>query len=244
MIVLFTDFGDCGPYVGQMKAVLAQHAPAVPVIDLLNDAPQFDISASAHLLAAYADSFPADSIFLGVVDPTVGSAERRPVIVRVDGRYFVGPDNGLFEVVAARGNEVQWWEISWRPEHLSASFHGRDLFAPVAAQLARSEMPEVLAIPSHPPSIATDDLRRVVYIDRYGNAITGIRAKSLAASAGLLVAETLLTHARTFADVPLAQAFWYENANGLVEIAVNQGHAAEQLGIKLGDSVTIVPGSG
>jgi S-adenosylmethionine hydrolase len=244
MIILFTDFGDSGPYVGQMKAVLAQYAPAVPVIDLLNDAPQFDVTASAHLLAAYADSFPADSIFLGVVDPTVGSEQRRPVIVKVDGRYFVGPDNGLFNVVAARGSDAQWWEISWRPDHLSASFHGRDLFAPVAAQLACGEMPSVTAIASHIPSSAADDLYRIVYIDHYGNAITGIRAKMLEVSASLLVAETLLTHARTFADVPLGQAMWYENANGLVEIAVNQGHAEDLLRLKLGDSVTIVSRSG
>lgn len=240
MIVLFTDFGDAGPYVGQMKAVLAQQAPAVPVIDLLNDAPCFDIIASAHLLAAYAGSFPVDAVFLGIVDPTVGSAERRPVIVKVDGRYFVGPDNGLFDVLAARGNDVQWWEISWRPNHLSHSFHGRDLFAPVAAKLAQGEPPPGKAISTHVSPIDTDDLCKIIYLDHYGNAITGLRAETLDKRAHLLLGETMLTYAQTFSEVPRGQAFWYGNANGLVEIAVNQGHAATQLVLKVGDSVAIV----
>ena len=240
MIVLFTDFGDGGPYVGQMKAVLAQHAPTVPVIDLLNDAPQFNAVASAHLLAAYVDSFPSDSIFLGVIDPTVGSTERRPVIVKVDGRYFVGPDNGLFDVVAARGSDVQWWEITWRPDHLSSTFHGRDLFAPVAAQLAQGELPAGKVITSHASSIDTSDLNKIIYIDYYGNALTGIRVEKLDVSASLRLGEAVLMHAHTFSDVPCGQAFWYENANGLVEVAVNQGHAAKVLGLNVGDSVTVV----
>jgi S-adenosylmethionine hydrolase len=239
MIVLFTDFGDGGPYVGQMKAVLAQYAPAVPVIDLLNEAPRFDVIASAHLLAAYANSFPTDSVFLGVIDPTVGSAERRPVIVKVDGRFFVGPGNGLFDVVAARGNDVQCWEITWRPEHLSHSFHGRDLFAPVAARLARGELPPGTPLASHASRIDTDDLHKIIYIDHYGNAVTGLRAEKLDSHAQLLLGKTILTYARTFSDVAIGQAVWYENANGLVEIAVNQGHAATQLALKVGDSFTI-----
>lgn len=239
MIILFTDFGAGGPYVGQMKAVLAQYAPTVPVIDLLNEAPRFDITASAHLLAAYVNSFPADSVFLGVVDPTVGSAERSPVIVKVDGRWFVGPGNGLFDVVAARGDDVQCLEITWRPELLSHSFHGRDLFAPVAARLARGELPLAEIIPSYIPSIATDDLCQIIYIDHYGNAITGVRAARLKHSSKLLIGEALLTHARIFSEVTIGQAFWYENANGLVEIAVNQGHAAKLLVLKVGDAFTI-----
>lgn len=241
MIVLFTDFGDGGPYVGQMKAVLAQHAPAVAVIDLLNDAPAFDVTASAHLLAAYMGSFPVGTIFLAIIDPTVGSAERKPVIAKVDGRYFVGPGNGLFDVVAARGSEVQWWEIDWRPESLSHSFHGRDLFAPVAARLAMGEFPQVRLLPFPRPSVDTGDLCRIIYIDHYGNAITGLRAGKLDRRSGLRLGETLLRYARTFSSVPHGQAFWYENANGLVEIAANQGHAARLLSLGLGDTITIVP---
>jgi len=135
MIVLFTDFGLDGPYVGQMKAVLHRDAPGVPVIDLFADAPAFDAKRSAYLLAAYAEEFPAPTVFLAVVDPGVGGA-RRPLMVEADGRRYVGPDNGLFEIVWRRARRRRGGAITWRPERLSASFHGRDLFAPVAARLA------------------------------------------------------------------------------------------------------------
>ena len=140
MIVSFTDFGFHGPYTGQMKAVLHQMAPGVPVIDLFADAPVNNPKASAYLLAAYAAWFPPQTIFLCVVDPEVGGA-RPPVIVEADGRWYVGPGNGLFELVQRRASETRSWTIDWRPERLSASFHGRDLFAPVAAMLACGEPP-------------------------------------------------------------------------------------------------------
>ncbi|MHA1114521.1 MAG: SAM-dependent chlorinase/fluorinase, partial [Alphaproteobacteria bacterium] len=135
MIALFTDFGAAGPYTGQVKAVLAQDAPGVPVIDLIADAPACDPRAGAYLLAALAPEFPPGTVFLCVVDPGVGGP-RAPLIVEADGRRFVGPDNGLFEIVTARHRR-----IDWRPARLSTSFHGRDLFAPVAARLARAEFP-------------------------------------------------------------------------------------------------------
>ena len=136
MIFLFTDFGSADLYVGQVKAVLAAQAPRAPVIDLLNDAPPFNIRAGAHLLAALAARIPRGSVTLAVVDPGVGGA-REAVAVRADGRWFVGPDNGLISVAAARAGTAQVYAIGWRPRRLSASFHGRDLFAPVAAMLAR-----------------------------------------------------------------------------------------------------------
>jgi S-adenosylmethionine hydrolase len=126
MIVLFTDFGLSGPYIGQMKAVLHQMALGTPVIDLFADAPVGNPKASAYLLAAYAAWFTTGTIFLCVVDPGVGGA-RLPVIVEADGRWFVGPDNGLFELVQRRAEKMRSFEIEWKPEHLSASFHGRPL---------------------------------------------------------------------------------------------------------------------
>lgn len=140
MIVSFTDFGFHGPYTGQMKAVLHQMAPGVSVIDLFADAPVNNPKASAYLLAAYAAWFPPQTIFLCVVDPEVGGA-RPPVIVEADSRWYVGPGNGLFELVQRRASETRSWTIDWRPERLSASFHGRDLFALVAAMLACGEPP-------------------------------------------------------------------------------------------------------
>ncbi|MDH3597421.1 MAG: SAM-dependent chlorinase/fluorinase, partial [Rhodospirillales bacterium] len=140
MIVLFTDFGLDGPYVGQMKAVLHAEAPGVPLIDLMADAPAFDARAAAYLLAAYAPAFPAGCVFLAVVDPGVGGP-RLPLAVEADARWFVGPDNGLLAPTARRAEAARTWQVTWRPDRLSASFHGRDLFAPVAARLALGEEP-------------------------------------------------------------------------------------------------------
>ncbi|WP_208867052.1 SAM-dependent chlorinase/fluorinase [Bradyrhizobium sp. AS23.2] len=134
MIVLFTDFGLHGPYTGQIKAVLHQTAPGVPAIDLFTDAPVGNPKASAYLLAVYA----AGTVFLCIVDPGVGGT-RPAIVLEADGRWYVGPGNGLFELVQRRATKTRSWDIDWRPEHLSASFHGRDLFAPVAAMLARGE---------------------------------------------------------------------------------------------------------
>src|SRR5688572_20369536 len=135
MIFLFTDFGAADLYVGQVKAVLAAQAPRVPVIDLLHDAPAFNIKAGAHLLAALAGRIPRGSVTLAVVDPGVGGP-RGAVAVLADGRWLVGPDNGLISVTAARAARAEIFEIGWKPRTLSASFHGRDLFAPVVAMLA------------------------------------------------------------------------------------------------------------
>ena len=136
MIALFTDFGSAGPYVGQMHAVLAMTAPGIPVVDLLHDVPQYDVRAAAYLLPAYTALFPPRTVFDCVVDPGVGG-ERRPLVLEADGKGYVGPDNGLFNLVLRRAQQARVSEISWRPPTLSASFHGRGLFAPVAAALAQ-----------------------------------------------------------------------------------------------------------
>jgi len=242
MIVVFTDFGLQGPYTGQMKAVLHQLAPAVPVVDLFADAPVGNPKASAYLLAAYAQWFAAGTVFLCVVDPGVGGT-RPPIILEADGRWYVGPGNGLFELVQRRAKTARCWDIDWKPERLSASFHGRDLFAPVAAMLARGEPP-----PGRPRKDDThrrkdwpDDLCEVVYIDHFGNAMTGLRALILPCAARLVAVGQALEPAQTFSDRPPGTAFWYENSNGLVEIAVNQGRADRELGLTIGIPIEVVP---
>jgi len=242
MLVLMTDFGPTGPYMGQMQAVLYREAPGVPVVTLFSDAPLCNPRASAYLLAAYAAEFPVGTVFLAVVDPGVGTATRRPVVVQADGRWFVGPDNGLFELVRRRAATCNCWEILWRPPHLSASFHGRDLFAPVAARLARGEPPpgEMVECSWHG---WPDDLAEVIYIDHFGNAMTGIRAASVPSGGVIEVAGRQLPHAVTFGAVAPGEVFWYENANGLIELAVNQGSAAQQLGLTIGTPLRLVPGS-
>lgn len=240
MVVLFTDFGWQGPYVGLLKLAIARYAPTVPVIDLCHDAPAFEVQCSAYLLATYALEFPPGAVFVAVVDPGVGSV-RPPLILRADEHWFIGPDNGLFDRVAARAEQFQSWQITWQPERLSASFHGRDLFAPVAAMLVTGMVkpPQVGVATPFKFQNWPDDLARIIYIDRYGNLITGIRAASMGPDAVIQVGDLILRQARTFSDVPVGEGFWYENSSGLVELAINQGNAAARFGVAVGTGVQV-----
>ena len=240
MIVLFTDFGLAGPYTGQVLAMLHQVAPGVPVISLFADAPAGQPKPSAYLLAAYAAWFPVGTVLLCVVDPGVGS-NRRALIVETADRFFVGPDNGLFELVLRRGAGARAWEITWRPPTLSASFHGRDLFAPIAGRMAQGEAPSALATPVSPASYVDwpDDLAEIIYIDHYGNALTGIRGAGLPESAHLTARRHRIGHAQTFAAAPGGAPFWYVNSNGLVEIAVDRGRADLALGLAVGSEIAV-----
>ena len=241
MIVLFTDFGWQGPYVGQMKAVLAQQVPDQTVIDLMHDAPVFKTRAAAYLLASLVEPFPKDTVFLVVVDPGVGSGERRPCVLQADGRWYVGPDNGLLNVIAKHSAEYKAWVIDWQPESLSDSFHGRDLFAPVAAQLASGQVPEMTET-----SLAQDplnwpaDLAEVIYLDSFGNAMTGLRGARINKDAALMINATRINYVRVFAEAEIAQPFWYVNSNGLVEIAMNQAEAARTLGLEIGMQLQVI----
>jgi len=241
-ILLFTDFGSGDIYAGQVKAVLQRFAPGVAVIDMLHDAPAFNVRAGAHLLAAMAGRFAEDNVFLAVVDPGVGGA-RAVLVAQADGCWYVGPDNGLLSVLIARARKCDCRRVVWRPSQLSASFHGRDLFAPVAARLAaHGGLPEGWSERSSGLSVdfGGDDLSEVIYIDHFGNAHTGLRASGTACDAALLVGARRLPYARVFSEVAEGEAFWYGNSQGLVEIAVNCGSAAQLLGLKIGDGVAWV----
>lgn len=245
-IGLFTDFGVAGPYLGQVRGVLLGRAPEIPVIDLMADAPSCRPRAAAYLLAALAPEWPADMVVMAVVDPGVGG-DRRPLIAEIDGRWWCGPDNGLFEALLRRATTARCWAITWRPERLSASFHGRDLFAPVAVRLALGERPEDIgtqAVQPWRPAEWPDELAEIVYGDHYGNAMTGLRAAAMGEGAEIAVAGRRLARARTFADLPPGGAFWYENSVGLVEIAINQGSAMEILGLEIGSPVQVLGGLG
>jgi S-adenosylmethionine hydrolase len=240
MIVLFTDFGPSGPYVGQMREAITKRAPNLTTIELLSNAPAFNPKASAYLLAALAPDFPNDAIFLCVVDPGVGG-DRLPLIVKADNQVFIGPDNGLFSIITQRSSTVSAQKITWRPDYLSASFHGRDLFAPVAAMISTGE-----TVSSEPIQVDTltqldwpDDLESIIYIDHFGNAMTGIRAKTLSSTTRLEWRGNKFSYARTFSSVESGAAFWYENANGLAEISINQGRA-DNLGLVIGEPISIL----
>jgi S-adenosylmethionine hydrolase len=217
-----------------VKAVLAARAPGVPVIDALHAAPDFAIEPAAHLLAALQQQYPRGSVFLAVVDPGVGS-ERGTIVVDADGRSFVGPDNGLLSLVWQRARHRACRRIAWRPAHLSSSFHGRDLFAPVAAGLAMNRAPRGWLAPQRAPDVLLPDadLAKVIYIDHYGNGVTGLRASS--ANGILRVGRRNLESARIFEEA--RGAFWYENSMGLVEIAMPRASAARKLRLKIGTPV-------
>ncbi|MDE0940843.1 MAG: SAM-dependent chlorinase/fluorinase [Alphaproteobacteria bacterium] len=246
MIVLFTDFGIGSSYMGQMHAVLHAHAPGSPVIDLFADAPTYNPMAAGYLLAAHVTgggAFPPGTIFFCVVDPGVGG-DRPGMVLSTGGHVFVGPGNGLFEIVARRATDHGGYSaqrITWQPERLSPSFHGRDLFAPVAAAYACGKSVAATDLADdlwrHPDW--PDDLDQVIYLDSFGNAMIGLRADGLAENQIISVGDYKLSRAHTFGDVPVGQPFWYENANGLVEIAVNQGNASQQLKLRLGSAVVL-----
>jgi|SRR5215831_573104 len=237
-IILFTDFGADDLYVGQVEAMLDRYAPGVRVIDLLHEAPPFNVRAAAHLLAALAHGLPRGHVFLGVVDPGVGS-ERGAVVLRADGRWYVGPDNGLFAVVAARAPSKSVWRIIGHPPGASVSFHGRDVFAPMAAAVATDDFPNENAEAVADLAVHLDpgDLAEVIYIDHFGNAFTGIRARGISPERTLVANGREIPSARVFADVAPGAPFWYENSSELVEIAVNHGHAAQTLGLAVGTGV-------
>ncbi len=242
LIRLFTDFGWSGPYVGQLKTRLAS---AGVVVDLMHDAPCFDPRASAYLLAALRRHEPSAGLWLAVVDPGVGSA-RRAVALQADGHWWLGPDNGLLSQVVRRSEEAAAWELPV-PEGGSATFHGRDVFAPAALQLLsqgpsgwRAIEPRTLDRPEWP-----DDWAAVIYIDGYGNAMTGLRVEALSPGALLEVGGRVLPRGRIFAERPRGEAFWYVNSLGLVEVALNQDSAARRLGLVPGTPVRVVrPGRG
>ncbi len=239
MVVLFTDFGTQGLYVGQLHMTLEKLAPDATVIDICHDVPNYNVQAAAYLLAALTPRFPERAICVGVVDPGVGGP-REPIMVRADGRWFVGPDNGLFAIVLRRARDVTIRRIDWRPAELSNSFHGRDLFVPVAAMLAQGVAPAPSS--EHTPMDTghwPDDLARVIYIDHYGNAVTGLRATKTAITTVLEAGGVRLPYARTFGDATIGTPFWYINSLGLVEIAVNRGHAADQLELEVGDALRL-----
>ena len=240
MIILFTDFGTTDPYIGQMKAVFAQLVPHEQIIDLFHHVPNYEITAGAYLLPAYVKEFPIGSIFVCVVDPGVGG-KREAIVAKLDGQWFVGPDNGLLDVLAQRSTNVEWWHINSDPNIVSASFHGRDIFAPIASQISQSDLSALVSWrESKQLASMPEDVARIIYVDHYGNIISGYRFENITDTGELFFKGKKISQARTFSDVLPNQAFYYKNANGLLEIAVNQGSAEEMFDAKVGDRFSFI----
>ncbi|RMG35587.1 MAG: hypothetical protein D6720_06845 [Gammaproteobacteria bacterium] len=236
--ILFTDYGLEGPYVGHLHLQIAAACPGADVIDLQHDVPPFRPQGGGLLLASQLPWVPEGGIVIGVVDPGVGT-QRRGLILHWCGRRLIGPDNGLFAPLLQEAERIV--AIDWMPTEISATFHGRDWFVPAALRLAQG-----LAVAGHVISAKScighewpQDLDEVVYVDRFGNLITGRRGATLSTEAEIVVGIHRLRWARTFGERPVGAPFWHVNALGLVELSVNQGSAAELLGLKVGDPVRV-----
>jgi S-adenosylmethionine hydrolase len=253
-IFFLTDFGLADTYVGIVKAVILGIAPDARIVDLTHDVPAQDVPAGAFALLTAAPYLPPDAIVLAVVDPGVGTA-RRPIAVQAEGRTFVGPDNGLLSwaIGDAAACVVLDRPELWLPA-VSSTFHGRDLFGPVAAHVPRgvpiAEMGSpggaIQLIPFPTPRRDQDAIGRtaavrgeVVHVDRYGNLVTSLGAADLMPDQVVTIAgrtiEGLAPHFQGGEGVVIALL----GSAGLLEIAVPNGSAALKLGVGVGEPVTI-----
>ncbi len=223
-ILTFTDFGSAGPYLGQMEAAIKRESASASVIHLQSDAPACDPKSAGYLLAALANQFD-EAVFVCVVDPGVGS-KRRPLVVESQGQWFVGPDNGLFAPLLHQRNEMSIYQILQQPRGESQTFHGRDLFASVAAKISEKQYIRMENISKLEVGMAwSEDLHKIIYVDHFGNLFSGLRGMQIERSARVHIAGRELSRAPRFDAVKQGEAFWYVNSCGLVEIAVNGGRA-------------------
>jgi S-adenosylmethionine hydrolase len=237
IITLTTDFGTADGYAGAMKGVIASRAPECAIVDITHDLARHDIAAAAYALAVAAPEFPAGTVHVAVVDPGVGS-ERQAVVVAANGQLFVGPDNGIFALAAARPGAVHRIEapafLGPRP---SATFHGRDVFAPAAAALARGEAIDEAGPATEPLGRLATTPRAVVHVDRFGNLITDIGGGELRGA--VRIAGRTIEPVTTFADVEAGALLAYVGSAQTIEIAVREGSAAERLGVCRGEPVEV-----
>lgn len=260
LVSLLTDFGTGDYFVGAMKAVILGRCPGATLVDITHDIAPQDLRAAAFTLLAAYDAFPAPAVHLVVVDPGVGS-ERRAIVASDGSRHFVAPDNGVLGYVLEREPQISVVHARERRffrEPLSSTFHGRDLFAPVAAALACGVSPAELgprvddAVRLEPirPRPSEDGLRgTVLHVDRFGNCITSFTRRELPRATPdrpprLRAGDREVEALRRFFAEPAAEpdapfAIW--GSAGFLEIAVNRGSAADRLGLRAGDPVLALP---
>lgn len=261
IITLLTDFGTQDTYVGVMKGVITTICPQATVIDLTHEVPPQDIATGAFLLDISVDYFPQGTVHVAVVDPGVGT-ERKPIAIQTDKAFFVGPDNGIFTLVLHRYRmllAVQLDNPKYHLPHTSTTFHGRDIFASVAAHMASGVPPEELGTPITRlqrlplPRIRVEwqGIRAtVVHIDRFGNAITNLTHADYQSWCArwdvkepivrIGQGDILLTIHRTYGDVPVGQPLALFSSSGRLEIAVNGGSAQQTFGLRRGDVVWVL----
>jgi S-adenosyl-L-methionine hydrolase (adenosine-forming) len=247
-----TDFGTRDGFTAQMKAVILRINPHAQIIDVTHDIQPYSIMEGALVIKGVSPYFPAGTIHVAVVDPGVGGP-RRGIVLRCGEQSYVGPDNGLFSFIIADSPDWEIREISNADLMLAdphPTFHGRDMFAPVAAHLSAGVLlprlgpmvvdPVMLDVPA--PVKIHDGVRgEVIYVDRFGNLSANIEAKHLERKVTAVeVGDTRIPGINTyFGQVPEGKALALINSFGLLEIAVNKGDASKTLGVHLGDSVRV-----
>ncbi len=261
LVVLLTDYGADSIYVGILKGSIYTKWPGVKVDTLTNSVPSFDIEAGGALLAEACREFPEGTTFCCVVDPGVGTDRKCVAVETRAGQFFVAPDNGLLTAVVERDGIRQMREASnrryWRKGVVSSTFHGRDIFGPVSASVAKGAVLRTLGAPVKKLvriDIPMAGIRegaavgRVRRIDPYGNVITDLTADMLEAlgiGLGDRVTVTLGDHevvlplAKTYASVPKGEPLLLVQSNGMVECAINQGSMARASGAAFHTPVTL-----
>ncbi|MGI8962698.1 MAG: SAM hydrolase/SAM-dependent halogenase family protein [Bryobacteraceae bacterium] len=253
LISLTTDFGLADHYVGTMKGVLVSRCPGVRIIDISHEISPFSIYSGAYTIDQAAPYFPPGTIHVIVVDPGVGTA-RKPLLLEALGQLFIAPDNGVLSMIIGRAKKAKAREITNRKLWLalpSSTFHGRDIFAPVAAALASGtvradKVGPILAKVELLPDIDARQIKpgewrgKLLSIDRFGNAITNFRSSdfpTLSTSRfSLRVGNRRITRfQRTFGEAPNGLCIAYFGSSGYIELAVKQQSAAAALNASAGD---------
>jgi S-adenosylmethionine hydrolase len=246
-IALLTDFGTRDHYVAAMRGTILSIASDAIIVDISHEIPPQDIQKASFVLRSCYRTFPAETIFVAVVDPGVGS-DRRPIAVRAEDGTFVAPDNGLLGFLFSDAFECR--EITNRDlmaARVSKTFHGRDIFAPVAAHLSRGRSFEEVG-PTVTDPVVKDWARSysheeptgvVVDIDRFGNVVTNLGPDDLGEGGGMTLNGRTIVERRQDYLAPGGVPFIIEGSSGLLEIAVSCGSAAELLAAKPGDPVVV-----
>jgi S-adenosyl-L-methionine hydrolase (adenosine-forming) len=248
IVTLTTDFGTEDSYVGTMKGVILGIQPDALLVDITHEVEAYDVLDGAIRIAQAAPYFPEDTIHVVVVDPGVGTA-RRPLVVRAGKQYYVAPDNGVLTLVYERAPEFTAWHATAQHYFLhpvSRTFHGRDVFAPVAAHLSRTFQPEVFgeAVPDverlsmpRPEDDAQEIRGTVLHVDRFGNLLTNLTPANAARMFNpsarfrvLVGAAEVKRLVNTFSEGQPGEAVAYVGSSGFLEIGVNRGNAARALG--------------
>ncbi len=257
IITLTTDFGLADHYVGTMKGVLLNICPDARLVDISHEVPAFSIYAGAYAIAQAAPFFPPGTVHVVVVDPGVGTS-RKAVLLEAEKQYFIAPDNGVLSLIFLRHRNAKIWEITnrrlWR-NSLSNTFHGRDLFAPVAAALANgsarpddvgSQLEEIITLPDLQPAETQPGFwrGRVLSVDHFGNVITNFLCAEfreiMQGDFALLAREQKIVEFRTtFGQAPDGLCFAYCGSSEYIEIGMNQRSAAQYLEIAPGDTVAL-----